>query len=206
MLLRESSERGKEPKLWEANYLMRISVETEGPRSLGEKHSSCTEEGKAERERAPQTISTTIPGHHILRRSGGGWALRQAAEVSSRKRTRVGCEETAEGLGSDVPWPGEWSTTAKGTLVEKQDTIVWIDCHSIIFLCKPAGSQVAGASLERAARRLLHRLRVAGLPSHGLWVTQENHHSSHLRLQRWAWLTTCSPSHLRGQHRGGHGN
>ena len=50
VLLRESSERGKEPKLWEANYLMRISVETEGPRSLGEKHSSCTEEGKAERE------------------------------------------------------------------------------------------------------------------------------------------------------------
>ena len=36
----------------------------------------------------------------------------QALEVSSGKRTRVGCVETAEGLGSGEPWAGEQSTIA----------------------------------------------------------------------------------------------
>ena len=65
----------------------------EGPQSDREKHSSWTEEGKAEREpHRPSAPSPWTPQPETLR-----WGLSaetQALEVSSRKRTRVGCVET----------------------------------------------------------------------------------------------------------------
>ena len=76
------------------HHLMGRLAKMEGPQSLGEKHSSWTEEGKAEKELG--TIGTTGPGHHILRYLGKGWAL-QAPEVSSGERTRIYCVETAWG-------------------------------------------------------------------------------------------------------------
>ena len=50
-LLRGRCERGKEPTPWEATQLTETSARTDGePQSIGEKHSTQTEDGKAERE------------------------------------------------------------------------------------------------------------------------------------------------------------
>ena len=56
---------------------------------LREKCSSWSEEGKAERE----SHKTLVPPTEMLGRGLG--TATQAPEVSSRKRTRVGCVETA---------------------------------------------------------------------------------------------------------------
>ena len=66
----------------------------QGPPILGEKHSSWTEEGKAERE--PQR--PLIPHPKTPQPETLGWGLdteTQALEVSSWERTMVGYVETA---------------------------------------------------------------------------------------------------------------
>ena len=66
----------------------------EEPQSLGEKHSSWTEEGKA--EGAPHKPSVPLPGTswtETLRR--GLDAKTQVLRVTSWERTRVGCVDTA---------------------------------------------------------------------------------------------------------------
>ena len=84
-------------------------------------------------------------------------------DVTSRERTRVGCVDTAEGLGNNVPPSVEWNATTEGTLEE-----IWAhrrikalllgrvrgggaDCHRNLFPYKH--SQREGC--------LWHRLQVA---------------------------------------------
>ena len=66
----------------------------EGPQNHGEKCSSWTEEGKVEGE--PHRSSAPLPRTPQPEMLGQGMcAETQPLEVSSRKRTRVGCVGTA---------------------------------------------------------------------------------------------------------------
>ena len=61
-----------------------------------------------------QTDSTTAPGHHSLRFSGGGWALRLRLQRSvPGRRLWLAVWRQPERLGSGVLWIGERSTTAE---------------------------------------------------------------------------------------------
>ena len=72
-------------------------AKTEGPQSRGEKCSSWTEEGKAERQTHTDHLhhNSQTPQPEMLRR-GLGTEI-QTLEVSSGERTRVDCVETARG-------------------------------------------------------------------------------------------------------------
>ena len=77
----------------------------ERSQSLGEKNSSWTEEGEA--ERVSQTIGTTAPGHHTLRHLGGVWALRRRVQRSvPGSRLGLVVQRQLDGLGSGVPLLG----------------------------------------------------------------------------------------------------
>ena len=151
----------------------------------------------------------------------------QALEVSSRENTRAGCVETAWGAREQCTkgwgvehhsqrnldgWAGKRS---KVPLLERSKG-GGADWHRNIFLCVLMDSQRAGLWAVPGYRwwHLLHRLSTTGCLLCDLQVGGANH-CSHLRIQRWAWPsttkgprtgTTCSPSHLRGHHRGGHCN
>ena len=85
----------------------------EGTQSLREKHSSWTEEGKAERELHKPSV------HDNLRPSGGGWALRRRLQRSVLGRElRLAMWRQTEGLGNSAPKAGKWSATAKVTWKE----------------------------------------------------------------------------------------
>ena len=87
------------------------------PQSLGEKCSSWTEEGKAERE--PHRPSVPLPGHHSLRCTGRGWTLRLKLRRSVPGRgLELAVWRQPEGLGSSLPRAGEWGTTAERTQEE----------------------------------------------------------------------------------------
>ena len=69
------------------------SVKTEGPQSLGEKHSSQIEEGKAETE----LCKLLVPLPQTPWPEKFGWGLgteTQALEVNFMERTRVGSVKT----------------------------------------------------------------------------------------------------------------
>ena len=71
------------------------------------------------KQRATQTISTTIPGHHSLTCLEGGWALRLGLWRSvPGKGLGLAVWRQPEGLGSLVPQAGERNATAEGTLKE----------------------------------------------------------------------------------------
>ena len=95
---------------------MERSAGTEGePQSLGEKHSSWAEVGKAEAEAYRQLVPPL--GHHSLKHWGGGWALRLRLQRSAPGR----------GLGLDV-WKQpeearEWCTTGWGVTHHKQESL-----------------------------------------------------------------------------------
>ena len=59
------------------------------------------------------------PEQHSLRCSGGGWTLRLKLWRSAPGRgLGLAVWKQPEGLGSSVPWAGEWKTTAEGTQEE----------------------------------------------------------------------------------------
>ena len=83
-------------------------VKTEGPQSLKEKHSTWTEEGKAEKCHTDTSQVYYLPGHHSLRHYGRGWALRLRLQISvPRRGVGLAVWRQPEGLGIHVPGAAE---------------------------------------------------------------------------------------------------
>ena len=178
VLLRGSHERGKEPAPW-----LGQSAEMEGTQSLREKHSSWTEEGKAERELHKPSV------HDNLRSSGGGWALRRRLQRSVLGRElRLAMWRQTEGLGNSAPKAGKWSATAKGTWEE-----AWA-CRRSKALeerrrisLHTRGLSGSGTSLVQphTSGCLFHKLQAAGCLLRGLqegkWLVARLQVARHLR-------------------------
>ena len=85
------------------------------PQRLREKCSSWTDWGKAERKPHRPSVPPPPQTPQLEKLRWGLGTEVQAPEVSPWERTRVGCVETVEELGSSAPWAGKQSPTAKGT-------------------------------------------------------------------------------------------
>ena len=99
-----------------ASHLMGWSAKRKGPQNLGEKCSSQTEEGKA--EKAAQTIAIIAPVTMAWDTQAGAGHWNSGSEVSSGEEARVGCVETAWGAREWSTTGWEWSTTAGGNQEE----------------------------------------------------------------------------------------
>jgi len=82
-----------------------------------------TEEGKAEGE----SHRSSAPPHKIpqMRHAGGGWALGLRLQRSVAGRgLGLAVWRQPEGLGSGVPYAGEWNARAMRTQVEEQQAAI----------------------------------------------------------------------------------
>ena len=92
-------------------------MEEGDPQSLGEKGSSWTEEGKAERELHKPSVPS--PGNHSLRCLDGSWELRLRFQRPFLGRgLGWAVWKQHERLGNSAPQAGKQSATAKGAREE----------------------------------------------------------------------------------------
>ena len=147
--------------------------------------------GRKSRERAKHHWYH-FPGHHSLRHSEGGWALRLNLEISSEERIKVSCVDTAWGAREQCAIGWGWSTAAEENWEEVYDlrrskAQLWEGKRrkggmpQNIF----ARMQTLRRQGYRVVRCLLWRIIMTGWLLHGQQEPEANCHS-HLRLQRWA--------------------
>ena len=141
--------------------------------SLGEKRSSWTDQGQAEKRAAgPSAQQMGGGGHRGLRCSGGSWALRLPTRRSVLGRgPGVAVWRQCEGLRSRAPRAGELSTRAEGQG----------ECLALQALTARAGWRRGGTTVGTSTSA---HVRPPCGPVDGLG----GNCCMHLQIQRWVWF------------------